>query len=106
QDRALRVTLMGRLLMRMIDRRAPDELMRRLLVTDPWPPDLASKGIDALTFSGGVAEYLYKRESRRFGDLGFDLAHELSHALAHRRDLPPIWHPGQRIRATVLRATR
>ncbi len=36
----------------------------RLLVTDPWPAALANKGIDALTFSGGVAEYLYKREKR------------------------------------------
>ena len=106
QDRARMVTRMVRLLMRMIDRRAPDELTQLLLVTDPWPTDLASKGIDALTFSGGVAEYLYKRESRRFGDLGFDLAHELSHALAHRRDLPPIWDPGQGIRATVIGAAQ
>src|SRR5207245_4905538 len=73
---------------------------------DPWPTDLAAKGIDALTFSGGVAEYLYKRESRRFGDLGFDLAHELAHSLAHRRDLPPVWDPGQGIRATVIGAAQ
>jgi ethanolamine utilization protein EutA len=106
QDRERMVARMVRLLMRMIDRRPPDELMQRLLVTEPWPADFAAKGIDALTFSGGVAEYLYKRESRRFGDLGFDLAHELSHALAHRRDLPPIWDPGQGIRATVIGAAQ
>jgi ethanolamine utilization protein EutA len=100
------VARMVRLLMRMIDRRPPDELMRRLLVTDPWPDHLANKGIDALTFSGGVAEYLYKRETRRFGDLGSDLAHDLGHALAHRRDLPPVWDPGQGIRATVIGAAQ
>ena len=50
-------------------------------MTDPWPPTLANKGIDALTFSGGVAEYLYKRETRRFGDLGDDLARRAAHAL-------------------------
>jgi ethanolamine utilization protein EutA len=100
------VARMVRLLMRMIDRRPPDELMRRLLVTDPWPDHLANKGIDALTFSGGVAEYLYKRETRRFGDLGSDLAHDLGHALALRRDLPPVLDPGAGIRATVIGAAQ
>jgi ethanolamine utilization protein EutA (predicted chaperonin) len=106
QDRERMVARMARLIMRMIDRRAPDELAQGLLVTDPWPADFVNLGLDALTFSGGVAEYLYKREARRFGDLGFDLAHELSHALAHRRDLPPVWDPGQGIRATVIGAAQ
>jgi ethanolamine utilization protein EutA len=97
---------MARLIAGMIDLRAPGELARRLLVTDPWPPHLANTGIDAMTFSGGVAEYLYKREARRFGDLGPDLAHALSHTLAHRRDLPPVWDPGQGIRATVIGAAQ
>jgi len=106
EDRERIIARMVRLIMRMIDRQAPDELSRRLLVTDPWPTELANIGLDALTFSGGVAEYLYKREKRSFGDLGFDLAHELSHALAHRRDLPPVWDPGQGIRATVIGAAQ
>ena len=105
-DRERIIARMVRLIMRMIDRRAPDELSQRLLVTDAWPPDLANKGIDALTFSGGVAEYLYKREKRSFGDLGFDLAHALAHMLAQRRDLPPVWDPGQGIRATVIGAAQ
>ena len=92
--------------MGLIDLRQPGELARRLMVTDAWPADLANKGIDAMTFSGGVAEYLYKRETRRFGDLGSDLAEELRHALAHRRDLPPVWDPGQGIRATVIGAAQ
>src|SRR5204862_99326 len=41
-DRARLVARMVRLLLRMIDRRPPDELMRRLLVTDPWPDNLAN----------------------------------------------------------------
>ncbi len=106
EDRARIVTRMARTIMGMIDLRAPSDLARRLLVTDPWPAHLANKGIDALTFSGGVAEYLYKRETRRFGDLGFDLAHEIAHALARRRDLPPVWDPGQGIRATVIGAAQ
>ena len=105
-DRERIVARMVRLIMRMIDRRPADALMERLLVTEPWPAAAADHGLDALTFSGGVAEYLYKREARRFGDLGFDLAHELSHMLAHRRDLPPVWDPGQGIRATAIGAAQ
>jgi ethanolamine utilization protein EutA (predicted chaperonin) len=105
-DRKRVVARMVRLIMRMIDRRPADELMGRLLVTAPWPAAVADLGFDALTFSGGVAEYLYKREKRQFGDLGFDLAHALSHMLAHRRDLPPVWDPGQGIRATVIGAAQ
>jgi ethanolamine utilization protein EutA len=106
QDRKRVAARMARLIMGLIDLRQPGELARALLVTEAWPAALANKGIDAMTFSGGVAEYLYKRESRRFGDLGSDLAEELRHALAHRRDLPPVWDPGQGIRATVIGAAQ
>jgi ethanolamine utilization protein EutA len=105
-DRKRIATRMARVVLGLIDLRQPGELARRLMVTDPWPANLANKAIDAMTFSGGVAEYLYKRESRRFGDLGSDLAEELRHALAHRRDLPPVWDPGQGIRATVIGAAQ
>jgi ethanolamine utilization protein EutA len=105
-DRNRIAARMARMIMGMIDLRQPGELARRLLVTEAWPAELATKGIDAMTFSGGVAEYLYKREARRFGDLGFDLAEELRHALAHRRDLPPVWDPCQGIRATVIGAAQ
>jgi ethanolamine utilization protein EutA len=106
EDRERIATRMARMVMGLIDLRQPGELARSLLVTEPWPAALANKGIDAMTFSGGVAEYLYKRESRRFGDLGSDLAEALRHVLAHRRDLPPVWDPGQGIRATVIGAAQ
>jgi len=106
EDRKRIAVRMARMVMGLIDLRQPGELARSLMVTEPWPAALANKGIDAMTFSGGVAEYLYKRESRRFGDLGSDLAEELRHALAHRRDLPPVWDPGQGIRATVIGAAQ
>jgi len=97
---------MARLIMGMIDLRQPGQLARRLLVTEGWPAALANRRIDAMTFSGGVAEYLYKREAALFGDLGYQLAEALRHALAHRRDLPPVWDPGQGIRATVIGAAQ
>jgi ethanolamine utilization protein EutA len=106
EARAKLIDRMVRQIVRMIDRRAPDELSRKLLVTDPWPEALSSRTIDAITFSGGVAEYLYKRETRSFGDLGFDLAEGLRHMLARRKDLPPVWDPGQGIRATVIGAAQ
>ncbi len=106
QDRERLVERMVRQIMRMIDRRPPDELSQRLLVTEPWPAAFADKTIDAITFSGGIAEYLYKREKRTFGDLGFDLSEALRHMLARRKDLPPIWDPGQGIRATAIGAAQ
>jgi ethanolamine utilization protein EutA len=106
QDRQRIVERMVRQIMRMIDRRPPDELSQRLLVTDPWPVEFANKTLDAVTFSGGVAEYLYKRENRTFGDLGSDLSEGLRHMLARRKDLPPVWDPGQGIRATVIGAAQ
>ena len=105
-DRKRIASRMARMIMGLIDLRAPGELARRLLATEPWPAELANKGVDGMTFSGGVAEYLYRRETRRFGDLGAELADELRHALAHRRDLPPVWDPGQGIRATVIGAAQ
>jgi ethanolamine utilization protein EutA len=97
---------MARMIMGLIDLHQPGALAARLLLTQPWPVELANKGIDAITFSGGVAEYLYKRETRLFGDLGSELAEELRHGLAHRRDLPPVWDPGHGIRATVIGAAQ
>ncbi len=105
-DRKRMAARMARMLIGLVDLRRPGDLARRLLVTEAWPAGLANSAIDAVTFSGGVAEYLYKRESRRFGDLGFELAEELRYLLAHRRDLPPVWDPGQGIRATVIGAAQ
>jgi ethanolamine utilization protein EutA len=105
-DRRKIAARMARIIMGLIDLREPGELARRLLVTEAWPREIANKGVAAITFSGGVAEYLYKRETRCFGDLGSDLAEELRHSLAHRRDLPSVLDPGQGIRATVIGAAQ
>src|ERR1041385_5790780 len=56
-----------------------DALGQKLLLTDPlrdWRQD-PSLAPQAITFSGGVAEYIFEREHRRFGDLGHHLAHHL-----------------------------
>ena len=74
----------------------------RLYLTDP----IAELGrIDAVMFSGGVAEYVYEREDRDFGDLG----RRLGRAIRARLDsgaLPwPVLPAGECIRATALGAS-
>jgi ethanolamine utilization protein EutA len=74
----------------------------RLYLTEP----LAEAGpIDGVMFSGGVAEYVYGRENKGFGDLG----RPLGQALRRRVDsgtLPfPLLPPGECIRATALGAS-
>jgi ethanolamine utilization protein EutA len=74
----------------------------RLYLTDP----IADLGrIDGVMFSGGVAEYVYAREDRDFGDLG----RRLGRAIRARIDdgvLPwPVLPAGECIRATALGAS-
>jgi ethanolamine utilization protein EutA len=78
------------------------EDVARLYLTGP----LADRGpVDGVMFSGGVAEYVYDRESRSFGDLG----RALGRALRRRVDsgtLPfALLPPGECIRATALGAS-
>src|SRR5207247_2061219 len=41
--------------------------VQSLFLTEPLP---GMEGIDGVMFSGGVAEYVYQRETREFGDMG------------------------------------
>jgi ethanolamine utilization protein EutA len=84
-------------------RRPAPPVVERLYLTDPLPD--ARDDIDGVMFSGGVAEYVYGRETRDFGDLG----RLLGQALRSRIDsgaLPwPLLPPGECIRATALGAS-
>jgi ethanolamine utilization protein EutA len=59
----------------------------------------------ALTFSGGVSEYIFEQETRDYSDIARLLACELTAELSKRTRLPLI-DPGQRIRATVIGASQ
>ncbi len=76
--------------------------VQELFLTEPLP-DLG--GIDGVMFSGGVAEYIYQREPRDFGDMG----RLLGVAVRRKVDagaLPwPLLPPGECIRATALGAS-
>ena len=84
-----------------IDGGAPRAAGAALLRLDP----LVRRGaIDAISFSGGVAEYIYGAETRSFGDLGPLLAREiLARVAARGLKLVP---PSQSIRATVIGASQ
>jgi ethanolamine utilization protein EutA len=73
-----------------------------LYLTDP----IAALGqIDGVMFSGGVAEYVYQREDRDFGDLGPKLGHAIR-ARIEAGALPwPVLPAGECIRATALGAS-
>jgi len=90
-------TLIDALLIRPI----PPEI-EKLYLTEPI---LDWGDIDGVMFSGGVAEYVYGRETRDFGDMGL----RLGHAIARRLEagaLPwPLLPAGECIRATALGAS-
>ncbi|GAG97083.1 unnamed protein product, partial [marine sediment metagenome] len=66
------------------------------------PPLDFTEDLDEITFSGGVAEFIYETEGSNFNDLGLILAQSISlRALAANL---PIGEPDQRIRATVIGA--
>ena len=79
----------------------PDQV-RRLFLTEPIS-DLGR--VDAIIFSGGVAEYIYGREARDFSDLGRRLGAAIR-ARVTAGALPAVVAPaGERIHATVLGAS-
>ena len=72
-----------------------------LFLTDPI--DIGT--IDGVMFSGGVAEYVYQRETRDFGDLGRRLGHAIARRVASHRLPWPLLPAGECIRATALGAS-
>ncbi len=79
-----------------------DPLGESLLLTERLP---RGPSPSAITFSGGVAEYMFGHETEDFGDIARLLSHELTRELSRRSALPLI-DPGQRIRATVIGASQ
>ncbi len=100
-ERSAIVARMAEVVAGVIERGSPGPLSRELLLTEWWPGDARDIAVDALTFSGGVAEYIYGRESGDFGDLGKPLALAVRGALGDRI---AVRDPGQGIRATVIGA--
>ena len=78
-------------------------LAAELALTDPLERKLP---IDVITFSGGVAEFIFQREQAEHADLGAELAARIVKAL-HDKHIPyPVFDPGHGIRATVIGASQ
>ncbi len=97
------VGAMVEVLVRASMREPPRGLGADLALT---PPLADTPKVDALTFSGGVAEYVFRRETEDHGDLGKRLAAGIAQALTERRIPYPVYDPGQGIRATVIGASQ
>jgi ethanolamine utilization protein EutA len=76
--------------------------LARLYLTEP----IADLGrVDGVMVSGGVAEYVYGREERDFGDMGRRLGHALRKRLDAGALAWPLLPAGECIRATALGAS-
>jgi ethanolamine utilization protein EutA len=62
--------------------------------------------IEAITFSGGVSEYLYEREERDFGDIGRQLAEAVRRRMEAGALPAKLEQAGERIRATAIGASQ
>jgi ethanolamine utilization protein EutA len=80
-----------------------DSLAQTLLLTDALVMEGAP---DLITFSGGVSEYLFSRESKDYGDIAKPLAERIGRAFAAGRIEAALTDPGNGIRATVIGASQ
>ena len=99
------VGVMADVLLDMVAGSDGGELGRRLLVTEPLT-SLATLRADVITFSGGVAEYVYDRERTDYGDLALALADTIRSAIASGRLGAEVVQPPEGIRATVIGASQ
>jgi ethanolamine utilization protein EutA len=83
-------------------------------VPDTWRDLMLTRPLDlrgeefAVTFSGGVSEYIYGREDRQFGDLGLDIGTYIAHRVREMGNgrWKYVLEPPRGIRATALGASR
>jgi ethanolamine utilization protein EutA len=88
-------------LLRALATGAPDAV-ERLYLTDPLADTSAIEGV---MFSGGVAEYVYGRETRDFNDMGLLLGAALRRRIEGGALAWPVLEAGECIRATALGAS-
>jgi ethanolamine utilization protein EutA len=87
----------------MILQRPPAGLAKELLVTAPPANDAKAH---LVTFTGGVSEYIFGRESATFGDVAKPLAERIVRAFSEGRVAAKLTDPGLGIRATVIGASQ
>ena len=103
EDERRLAAVMADCLLQAMRREPPSALTLSLYVTPPLASELAA---EALTFSGGVSEFIYAREHNDFGDLSASLAEAIRHRLATAGFDAVLRDPAERIRATVIGASQ
>ena len=104
-DGAVRSAIAKRLAALAVDQIAGaplDELGRALELTEPLA---RTRKPEFISFSGGVAEYIFGRETAGHGDIAKLLADEIIEQFKTRISIPII-EPSERIRATVIGASQ
>ncbi|HET9149463.1 MAG TPA: ethanolamine ammonia-lyase reactivating factor EutA [Alphaproteobacteria bacterium] len=95
-------TMVG-VMLEVLAQGTPKGLTDELMVTEPLPhapkPEL-------ITFSGGVAEYIFERVAGDRQDLGRMLGQAIVQAIKDKRINARVVDPGQGIRATVIGASQ
>lgn len=102
-ERERLVDALAEVLVEAMQQQAPGGLAKSLLLTAPLAADPKPH---LITFTGGVSEYIYGRESALFGDIAKPLADRIRHAFSGGRIAVRMMDPGQGIRATVIGASQ
>ncbi len=90
-------------LFEVLERKQLSPFARQLMETEP----LHYGGeIDVITFSGGVAEYVYGHETSDFGDIGFCLGRKIRQRVTAPAFGMDFQEPEELIRATVMGASQ
>ena len=100
EDRQRLVDALAAALLEVIHGKELKGLARELLLTEPLEREAEPH---LVTFTGGVSEYVFGRETRTFGDIAQPLAARIVSALSATGKL---MDPGQGIRATVIGASQ
>jgi ethanolamine utilization protein EutA len=98
-DRKKLADALAETLLDCIQQKPISKVTSMLMMADPLKYD---DKVDCITFSGGVAEYIYDSEEREFNDLGVFLARAVKEK-AEELGLP-VGRPEHKIRATVIGA--
>ena len=97
------VDALAEIVIAMLRQQPAEGLAKELLLTAPMAPDVEPHWV---TFTGGVSEYIFGRESATFGDFAKPLAERIVAAFSSGRVPLKMMDPGQGIRATVIGASQ
>ena len=102
-DRDRLADILAEIVIGIVRQQAPAGLAKELLLTESLAADVRPH---LVTFTGGVSEYIFGRESALFGDIAKPLADRIVRAFSMGRIAARMMDPGQGIRATVIGASQ